>query len=86
VRETLRVLFDGPYTIFPFLEWSKPSLDDFSDVYFNSLSITIVFPLKSGNCENDRLFGGYGFFFRFSHFHISKTEASKSCVEGLFSP
>jgi hypothetical protein len=69
VRETLRVFFDGAYTLFPFLESSKLSLD-----YFLMFILTVYvhdrFPLKNGICENDRLFGGYASFafFRFSPF------------------
>jgi hypothetical protein len=85
VRETLRVLFDGPDTIFPFRELSK-----LSRTYFLMFILTVYRsgsfpPLKSGNGENNRLFSGHPFF-RFSHFHISKTEAIGCCVEGLFSP
>jgi hypothetical protein len=80
----LRVPFDGAYTIFPFLESRKPFLDDFLIFILAVLWRRIVSSTKSGMNEDDRLFGGYGFFFRFSHFHISETEASRYCVEELF--
>jgi hypothetical protein len=84
VKERLRVLFDGAYTIFPFLESRKPFLDDFLIFILAVFWIGIVSSTKSGMPKTIVYSAAMGFFFRFSHFHISKTEASRYCVEELF--